>query len=339
MLYRLVKIFGIFSIFSRVFSETQCPSVVTPSQDRRTNKNNLRIMQYNVEWLFLDYYKSSDCPGDGCTWKNETQASTHLKYVTDVINDYQPDIINFCEIEGCDELNSVIDFTTELYNPYLIQGTDTSTGQNVGMLTKIDPLIDLYRSEDTYEYPIENSQCGYTGTGHTGVSKHYITTFQWNDIKVAYFAVHLLAYPTQPDRCAKREAQAKIMEQEIIKKVNEGYEIFFIGDFNDYDEDVQDLNDSKPLSRVLEIIKGGDNDVYNLTNIAYNVPKNQRYTNWWDKNDNCVSSMDEFVMIDHILMSGQLLEKVKNVEIYHGYDENCDRLNSDHYPVIVDLYS
>ena len=44
-------------------------------------------------------------------------------------------------------------------------------------------------------------------------------------------------------------------------------------------------------------------------------------------------------MIDHILMSGQLLEKVKNVEIYHGYDENCDRLNSDHYPVIVDLYS
>ena len=114
---------------------------------------------------------------------------------------------------------------------------------------------------------------------------------------------------------------------------------FFIGDFNDYDDDVQDLNDSKPLSRVLEIIKGGDNDVYNLTNIAYNVPKNQRYTNWWDKNDNCVSSMDEFVMIDHILMSGQLLEKVKNVEIYHGYDENCDRLNSDHYPVIVDLYS
>ena len=339
MLYRLVKIFGIFSIFSRVFSESECPNVSTPAQDRRTDTNNLRIMQYNVEWLFLEYYKSSDCPGDGCTWKNESEASTHLKYVTDVINDYQPDIINFCEIEGCDELNSVIDLTSELYNPYLIKGTDTSTGQNVGMLTKIDPLTDLYRTENTYEYPIENSSCGYNETGHTGVSKHYITTFQWNDIKVAFFSVHLLAYPTQPDRCAKREAQAKIMEQEIIQKVNEGYEIFFIGDFNDYDEDVQDLNDSRPLSRVLEIIKGGDNDIYTLTNVAYNVPQNQRYTNWWDKNDNCVSSMDEFVMIDHVLMSQQLLEKIKHVEIYHGYDESCDRLNSDHYPVIVDLYS
>ena len=323
--------------FQIITSEFECPNVITPNKDRRNDDKSLRIMQYNVEWLFLDYYKSADCPGDGCTWKNETQASTHLKYVTDVINNYQPDIINFCEIEGCDELNSVIGLTTELYNPYLIQGTDTSTGQNVGMLTKIDPLIDLYRTENTYEYPIENSGCGYTETGHTGVSKHYITTFRWNDIKVAYFAVHLLAYPTQPDRCAKREAQAKIMEQEIIKKVNEGYEIFLLGDFNDYDESIEDLNDSKPLSRVLEIIKGYDNDVYNLTNIAYNVPKEQRYTNWWDKNDNCVSSMDEFVMIDHILMSNKLLEKVKNVEIYHGYDENCDRLNSDHYPVIVDI--
>tara|TARA_E500000331_G_scaffold51181_1_gene44329 strand:+ start:3739 stop:4752 length:1014 start_codon:yes stop_codon:yes gene_type:complete len=335
MLFLAILIF-LFN-FQNITSEFECPNVITPNKDRRNDDKSLRIMQYNVEWLFLDYYKSADCPGDGCTWKNETQSSTHLKYVTDVINDYQPDIINFCEIEGCDELNSVIGLTTELYNPYLIQGTDTSTGQNVGMLTKIDPLIDLYRTENTYEYPIENSGCGYTETGHTGVSKHYITTFQWNDIKVAYFAVHLIAYPIQPDRCAKREAQAKIMEQEIIKKVNEGYEIFLLGDFNDYDESIEDLNDSKPLSRVLEIIKGYDNDVYNLTNIAYNVPKEQRYTNWWDKNDNCVSSMDEFVMIDHILMSNKLLEKVKNVEIYHGYDENCDRLNSDHYPVIVDI--
>ena len=34
----------------------------------------LRLMQYNVEWLFIDYYKSADCPGNGCTWHNESVA-------------------------------------------------------------------------------------------------------------------------------------------------------------------------------------------------------------------------------------------------------------------------
>jgi exonuclease III len=337
MLYRLVKMLGLLSIFSNAFSDTQCPVVNNPGEDRRNNKNSLKIMQYNVEWLFLDYYKQADCPGDGCTWKNETQSNTHVKYVTNVINLYQPDIINFCEIEGCDELKSVINLTSNIYNPYLIKGTDTSTGQNVGMLTKINPISNLTRTDNTYNYPIENSLCNYNETGHVGVSKHYITTFKWHDLKIAYFAVHLLAYPLQPDRCAKREAQAKIMEQEIIKKVQEGYEILFIGDFNDYDRDILDLNNDKPISKVLDIIKGYDNSIYKLTNIAYKIPKEQRYTNWWDKNDDCKSTMDEFVMIDHILMSDQLLQKINNVEIYHGYPENCDRLNSDHYPVIVDL--
>ena len=64
-----------------------------------------------------------------------------------------------------------------------------------------------------------------------------MTLFNWNDVKVAYFSLHLLAYPTEPDRCAKREGQAKVIEEEIKKRVNEGYEIIVIGDFNDYDDD------------------------------------------------------------------------------------------------------
>ena len=42
-------------------ADTECPMVTTPGADRRTYKNKLRLVQYNVEWLFIDYYSSSNC--------------------------------------------------------------------------------------------------------------------------------------------------------------------------------------------------------------------------------------------------------------------------------------
>ena len=71
------------------------------------------------------------------------------------------------------------------YLPYLKRGNDTSTGQNVGMLTKIDPSVNLYRTEERYTYPIQGSRCGYVGNpGTSGLSKHYITEFMINNINI-----------------------------------------------------------------------------------------------------------------------------------------------------------
>ena len=84
-------------------ADTECPKTASVSVDRRTNKNAFRIVQYNVEWLFVDYYNQADCPGEQCTWKNQTEALTHLSYVSNVIKDINPDVVNFCEVEGCDE--------------------------------------------------------------------------------------------------------------------------------------------------------------------------------------------------------------------------------------------
>ena len=156
---RCVLLFSLF--LNNIFADTECPAVST-IDDRRTDKNKLRLVQYNVEWLFIDYYSSANCPGDGCSWKNESEANTHLNYVYNVIKDLNPDIINFCEIEGCDELNMLKDRLDNSYMPYLKKGTDTSTGQNVGMLTRVDPFVSLYRSETKYNYPIYGSTCGYT---------------------------------------------------------------------------------------------------------------------------------------------------------------------------------
>ena len=42
-------------------------------------------------------------------------------------------------------------------------------------------------------------------------------------------------------------------------------------------------------------------------------------------------------MIDHVLLTQGLMDKVVAVYIYHAYEEFCGTLDSDHYPVVVDL--
>jgi len=325
-----------------VKGDTECP-IVTTSGDRRQNKNSLRIVQYNVEWLFVDYNSNAKCPGSGCPWTTVPNAQTHLSYVANVVKGLNPDIINFCEIEGCDELNMLISALNDnSYNPYLKEGTDTSTGQNVGLLTRIDPLVNLYRSEERISYPVPGSKCGYTGSSSTsGVSKHYITELNLNGLKTALIGAHLLAYPTDKTRCAEREAQAQVLQNVISNYIAKGYEIIFLGDLNDFDAEVPDINSDKPISYVLDTLKGlfGEKKgTYTLTNAASKMAQSERYSDWYDSDSNCAtSSQKDYSMIDHVLMSSKIFSKVSKVSIYHGYKEYCDKLDSDHYPVVIDL--
>ena len=334
-------IFPLLLLLSFVFAkgDTECPAI-SSTKDRRTNKSILRLVQYNVEWLFIDECKASSCPGTGCSWANETEAETHLKTVASVISELDPDILNLCEVEGCDELHQLISTlnNSDKYIPYLKQGNDTSTGQNVGLITKIDPLISLYRTEERVAWPIAGSHCGYTGSGGTtGVSKHYITQFQINNMKIAFIGAHLLAYPTDPTRCAEREAQAMVLQHVITGFIQSGYEIIFLGDLNDYDGDVLDANNDVPISQVVSILKGQGSS-YQLYSVAETIEQKERYSDWYDKNGDCVSSIPtEFSMIDHILVTEALIDKIVNSYIYHGYTEFCETYNSDHYPVVVEF--
>lgn len=327
-------------LFVNVNGDTECP-IVSTIDDRRTNKTTFRLVQYNVEWLFIDYYSSANCPGNGCTWKTLQDAQTHLSYVSNIFADLEPDLINFCEVEGCDELNMVINGSTA-YKPYLKKGTDTSTGQNVGMITKIDPLVSLYRTETKISYPIPGSTCGYTGSpGSSGVSKHYITEYNFGGLQTALISAHLLAYPTDPARCAQREAQSQVLQNVIYNYIINGYEIILLGDMNDFDAEVIDINSDKPISKVLDILKGLDGTYqgkYKLTNVASRVAQNERFSDWWDSDNNCdTNSIKDLSMIDHILVSSKINTKIVNAYLYHEYKEYCGKWNSDHYPVVVDF--
>lgn len=327
-----------------VKTDTECPAAMVPAGDRREVKNRLRLMQYNVEWLFIDYCGSSDCPGNGCSWHNEADASTHMDYVANVIYTLNPDILNLCEVEGCDELNMLIDRMgeTKEYNVYMKKGTDTGTGQNVGLVAKIDPLVNLYRSDEKVEYPIPGSTCGYVGTpATTSVSKHYITEYDVMGMKIALIGVHLIAIPTDPHRCSQREAQAQIIQNIVYSYIQRGYEVIVMGDMNDYDGDILDINADKPLSSALSIMKGSrgqHSGAYNLTNIAYRMEQGERYSDWYDSDNNCnTSSSRDYSMIDHILVTRAIDKKIGDAYIFHGYKEYCGKWNSDHYPVVIDF--
>jgi exonuclease III len=324
-----------------IFGDTECPTV-TSIGDRRKDKNSLRLVQYNVEWLFIDYYSAMDCPGNGCTWHSVSDAQTHMSYVANTIKTLQPDIINFCEVEGCDELNMLKDQLDSSYNPYLKKGTDTGTGQNVGMLTRVDPLVSLYRSEEKIAYPISGTKCGSTtASGTSGVSKHYITEFKIASMNVAMIGAHLLAIPTDPSRCVQREAQSQVLQNIVSSYIQKGYEVILIGDMNDYDAEVLDLNSDKPTSRVLDIMKGLDGQkkgTYTLTNVATKIAQTERYSDWWDSDNNCnTTSQKDLSMIDHILVTENINKKITNAYIYHGYKEYCGKWDSDHWPVVIDI--
>ena len=335
-------------IFSNIIqincSDTQCPYAPVSPQDRRQTKSKIRLIQYNVEWMFYDEY--SGCPGSSCVWANQSEVIVHMDYVAKIINDLKPDIVNFCEIEGCDEIQMMIDRTNQAYNPYLIKGTDSSTGQNVGMMTLIDPYTNLYRTETKYSYPIPNSKCGYTGTGSTGVSKHYITKFLFptnnSNYNVVMIGAHLLAMPTDPERCVKREAQAQVLQEQIYNFINQGYEVIILGDLNDWDNKIPDSNNNFPISQVLDILKGNlgiYSQKYVLKSIGDKIPQEQRFSEYWDANADCVVQNTEFSMIDHILMTRNLYSIATNAFSYHAYPHSCEgnTYNSDHDPVVIDF--
>lgn len=320
-----------------------------------TGCNAFRVMQYNVEWLFLDYYSPADCPGQGCTWTDADRAETHMTAVADVVSAVRPDLLNICEVEGMHEIDTLAQLSRhdsgKALQGHFVKGTDTATGQNVGLLTSL-PVLDMYRLNDRVAFPVPGSTCaaesaidavGNTkqlrGASDEGVSKNYVAKIQWMGVDITVFGAHLLAYPDRSDRCVKREAQAAVLADAVADALKTS-EVILLGDLNDYDAEVPDKNNNQPISLVLDILKNGTAArPYDrvLRSAAEWVGQGDRYSDWWDKNGDCAAEDGEMGAIDHVLLSPALFDRIDDVFFYHAYTENCDRNTSDHYPLVVDL--
>jgi len=65
--------------------------------------------------------------------------------------------------------------------------------------------------------------------------------------------------------------------------------------------------------------------------------KPSRYSSWWDQNNDCFVQDGELTLIDHLLISPILNARVISVQLYNSVLEECDSLESDHYPIKVVL--
>eukprot|EP01006_Ploeotia_vitrea_P057607 TRINITY_DN68193_c5_g2_i3.p1 TRINITY_DN68193_c5_g2~~TRINITY_DN68193_c5_g2_i3.p1 ORF type:complete len:444 (+),score=49.21 TRINITY_DN68193_c5_g2_i3:22-1332(+) len=322
----------------------ECPKAPTTPGDRRTNKGNLRFVSYNVDFLFANASHSIgqlQCPGEGCEWTSHEIAAEHIKKIAQIIDRVDPDIASMQEVEDCYTLKKLLAQMTSAanYKPYLLFGTDTFTGENPGLVTKVDPFVDLVRSTLSVRYPVPGTTCTGSYTGSHGCSKHFVTRFKVPELgkTLSLITLHFLANPTDEKRCFEREAQAYVIAKLISEAKTRGDEIIVNGDFNDYSDKVKDSYNHKPISSVLKIIR----TVGNLTNVAIKVPHAQRYTDWYDKDHDCKDTGgSEHSMIDHVLVSAGLFSRIKSVEIGHFYTETCPKDGfrySDHWPVIVDF--
>jgi endonuclease/exonuclease/phosphatase family metal-dependent hydrolase len=306
---------------------TLCVEVAFAQTDRRSDKSRLVIATFNAEFLWdgRDPEEGTvDLPYRG----NPAEAEAHMADVAMVIRNADADIINMVEIENLDALNILnTKFLVGMnYKAYLVNGTDSQTGQDVGLLTRLDP-----EGASIIRYPDK----GTSGAVTKAVSKNYYAKFTIDGQKIALIGLHFLAGPNRTDRMVERQAQANAITNLARQLVTDGNALIVCGDFNDYDGQTLDHISSQPITTVLSEIKELDpsKTTDNLITVASKVPQNDRYTAFWDKDDDgLIDAPQEFTTIDHILVSPALAIKIIDVNIPHNHDP---RFISDHFPVVA----
>jgi endonuclease/exonuclease/phosphatase family metal-dependent hydrolase len=257
------------------------------------------------------------------------------------------DIYALQEVQNCAILQRLVDAMTARhstgYNFFLVPGTDTATGQNTAIVTRVDIVAPVTRSANRAAWPIAGNTCNYNGgqSGTTGVSKHTMASFVVNNRRIGLFTAHYLAFPTTSDRCVQREGQATVARGLINEMIAAGEQVIVLGDFNDYSDRVPDVVNNSPTSRVLRIMRegvlpgveifgnfsktAGGNAV--LYEASQQIAQSQRYTAVYDNGNN-------ISQIDHILVSEGLQTLIAAVTIDHT---DAPNVVSDHWPIIVDF--
>jgi endonuclease/exonuclease/phosphatase family metal-dependent hydrolase len=323
----------------------ECFTAPTDPGDRRKDKKHLKVANFNAEWLFLYGGRGGiRCPAESCPWTNTIEALNHISEVGRLLSKIDADVIHLSEVEDCRVLRNLLAHIPgeHGYNPYVILGKDHSTGQSVALLTRIDPHKDMVRTDRRAQYPIPGTLCkSHLKRGSAGITKHYAVPINVDNgagemIPFVFAGLHLLARPSDKARCTQREAQASVLRDLVRSMSKDGERIIMMGDYNDFDERAIGIDGRRPITSALSILYGSSGTERTLKNAAATVPVSERYSCWFDVNQNCrVDGSNEKVMIDHILLDDSL--DIVESQIHHVYQPSCDLRVSDHWPFSVKI--
>ncbi len=288
--------------------------------------DGFRLATLNTAFMFDGYGDEgqADFPHRG----NPARARLHRDRIGEIIRMLDADIIMLAEVENEEVLQMLIreSLKSMNYQAYFIQGTDRFTGQDMAMLSRIS-IEKINRTDE--RAPVGTSDDTY------GVSKNLYARLYVNNLPVTLIGIHLLARPDDPSRKSRREAQAEVIRRLVQEEAEAGRAVVVMGDFNDFDSRVADLYDNQPITDVLQRIKsGGPDPADDLLNVMARAPRRERYTAFYDRNQDDKVGAGELSAIDHILLSPELYRRVRDVQYVQTYDP---AVYTDHFPVVVTL--
>ena len=288
--------------------------------------DGVRVATFNAEFLF-------DGAGDEGSatfpWKSDPAAArAHRDAVGAVVRSLDADLVLLTEVESLETLQLLAEesLADMGYTAVLVDGRDTFTGQDVGLLTRL-PVEAAGRTDERVPVGL--------GDDLYGVSKNLWVRLDLGGTPVTVVGVHFLARPDDVERRPRRQAQAEVVRRLIAAEVAAGREVVALGDFNDFDDVALDRRGSRPITDVLATVKrAGPGPADDLVNVMGDVPQAQRFTALYDRNRNDAVDAGELSAIDHVLLSPALYRRVVDVRYVHAHDP---LRVSDHFPVVVTL--
>lgn len=302
------------------------PPAFTPEPFPTYTTDGLRLATLNAAFLFDGYGDEGQAtfPHQG----DPTLARQHRDRIAAILRGLDADLVMLQEVEHDRVLERMLEESlADLdYRVYFVEGNDQFTGQDVALLSRL-PVDQIGRTDR--RAPVSGTRDTY------GVSKNLYARLYLGTEPVTLIGVHFLARPLDPERRARREAQAEVIREQVEQELQAGRSVIVLGDFNDYDEAALDRSGNRPITDVLARIKAaGPGPADDLHNVLADVPPAERFTSHYDRDDDEQVNEGELTAIDHILLSPTLYRRVREVHYVQAHDPT---VATDHFPVVVAL--
>jgi endonuclease/exonuclease/phosphatase family metal-dependent hydrolase len=321
----------------RSFAAILCLSALALTSHAAT----LRLAAFNMKWLTATATETRMAP-----WKDEADLAAHRRALAEILAEsVRADVLCVVEVTSraaLEKLTHEPALRKSGYRVLHVESEDTGTGQDVAFLVKPGVRIEaidglpIRRFEDT----LRGRPGGMKRNDprRARLTKHAVVCLA--EPKICLMGLHLLAHPDDRGRTARRETQARIAADLIRAEiVARGYAPIVLGDFNDFDPDMEGPSEYKDKKRrVLATLKDFDpsRPGQELFNAAGRVePPEDRWSVFWDKNRDGKKQAGEPVsLMDHILLDRSLSGRVVKAEILHAAHDGSV---SDHWPVVVEI--